>query len=300
MKMNDPVRAKKAWIRLVAALVAAVVLLAVSGFGVFKMLGTPKSLMVDWSAMMPAEGSAEPEPAAGAQLGDYVEHEVNLILSNFAEGYHGDTVRERYAVVPVNGQLVAFCFPQRWLESEQAIADATQNLLNGIEQYIDKYIVVRGTVKALPEKVSAELYSWFGENQEWMTAAGLIQETDDASHVLADYMVEVDAVGSFNVGAVLALTAAAGLCLLYALYELIRILAKGYAPKEIPETGEENTDDIEVEITESDPETGEDVTDIEVEIIESDPETGEDVTDIEAEIVVETPAQEEPTEDADA
>ena len=39
MKVNDPIRVKKATIRLVAALLAAVVLLAVSGFGIFKMLG---------------------------------------------------------------------------------------------------------------------------------------------------------------------------------------------------------------------------------------------------------------------
>ena len=41
MKQNDPVRVKKATMRLIAALLAAVVLLAVSGFGIFKMLGTP-------------------------------------------------------------------------------------------------------------------------------------------------------------------------------------------------------------------------------------------------------------------
>ena len=35
MKTNDPIRVKKAWTRLIAALIAAVVLLAVSGFGVF-------------------------------------------------------------------------------------------------------------------------------------------------------------------------------------------------------------------------------------------------------------------------
>ena len=74
MKQNDPVRVKKATMRLIAALLAAVVLLAVSGFGIFKMLGTPKSLTADMS-MLPAEGSVE-EEAPGAQVGDYVEHEI--------------------------------------------------------------------------------------------------------------------------------------------------------------------------------------------------------------------------------
>ena len=281
MKQNDPIRVKKATTRLIAAQLAALVLLAVSGFGIFKMLGTPKSLTVDYSDLSyDVEGSAEPEPAnTGAQVGDYVEHEVNLILKNFAEGTRGGTVRERYAVVPVQGKLVAFRFPQRWLESEQAVVDATQDLLNGVGQYIDKYIVVRGTVQALPEAVSGELYSWFADNQQWMQQGGLISSEQDAAASLADYMVSVDSVGKMPIGAVVGLTAAAALCLLYALYELIRILAKGYAVKqaeaETVSESEENAsaseeEGIEVEITEEDPETGEDVTDLEVEIVEEE------------------------------
>ena len=204
MKQNDPIRVKKATARLIAALLAALVLLAVSGFGIFKMLGTPKSLMADYSDMSyDVEGSAEPEPVkSGAQVGDYVQHEVNLILKNFAEGTRGGAVRERYAVVPVQGKLVAFRFPQRWLESEQAIVDATQELLNGAAQYIDKYIVVRGTVQTMPEDVAGELYSWFADNQEWMTQAGLISSEQDAAASLADYMVSVDSVGKLPIGAV--------------------------------------------------------------------------------------------------
>ena len=285
MKQNDPIRVKKAATRLVAALLAALVLLAVSGFGIFKMLGTPKSLTADYSDMSyDVEGSAEPEPVkTGAQVGDYVQHEVNLILKNFAEGTRGGTVRERYAVVPVQGKLVAFRFPQRWLESEQAIVDATQELLNGTAQYIDKYVVVRGTVQQLPEDVSGELYSWFADNQQWMQQGGLISSEQDAAATLADYMVSVDSVGKLPIGAVVGLTAAAGVCLLYALYELIRILARGYAVKQpeeetVSEPGETASeaeeDGIEVEITEEDPETGEDVTDLEVEIVEE--ETAED------------------------
>ena len=84
-------------------------------------------------------------------------------------------------------------------------------------------------------------------------------------------MVAVDQVGRLPIGAVIGLTAAAGVCLLYALYELIRILAKGYAVKRPePEAAEAPEDGIEVEITESDPETGEDVTDLEVEIVEEE------------------------------
>ena len=294
MKVNDPIRVKKATTRLIAALLAALVLLAVSGFGIFKMLGTPKSLTVDYSDLSyDVEGSAEPEPEkTGAQVGDFVEHEVNLILKNFAEGTRGGTVRERYAVVPVQGKLVAFRFPQRWLASEQAIVDATQELLNGTAQYIDKYIVVRGTVQQLPEDVSGELYSWFADNQQWMQQGGLISSEQDAAASLADYMVSVDSVGKMPIGAVVGLTAAAALCLLYALYELIRILVKGYAVKQAEAETVSESEENASESEETDSAAEEEG--IEVEITEQDPETGEDVTDLEVEIV------EEETDDADA
>lgn len=279
MNKNDPVRAKKAWIRLIAAVVAAVILLAVSNFGIFKMLGKPGSLMTNELVTVDPEGSGEAESAGtGAQPGDFVEHEVYLILKNFAEGTRGDQVVERYGVVPVNGKLVAFSFPQRWLDSEKAIVDATQDLLNGVATQIDKYIIVRGTVQPLSESVAEQLYSWFGENQEWLEQGGLVPQTDDAGQVLADYVVRVDRVGSMPMALVVALTAAAGLCLLYALYELIRILVGGYAEKtaalsddETQEPADADDSDIEVEITETDPESGEDVTDIEVEITEEEP-----------------------------
>ena len=278
---NDPIRARNAWIRLACAVLAAVLLLAVSG--AVKLLSSPKSLQPEAVTTLEIVGSEEPEPE-GTQPGDYVEHEVFLILKNFAEGSRGGKVVERYAVVPVNGELMTFCFPQRWLESEQSIVDATQDLLNGVSYQIDKYIVVRGTVCPITESVSAELYSWFGENQSWLTQGGLIPQTEDAAEVLSDQMVVVDQVGRLPMGWAIACIAAAGLCLLYALVTLIRILAGRYPAKAAPIDYENfpqpirsadaeaaDEDGIEVEITESDPETGEDVTDLEVEIVEEEP-----------------------------
>ncbi len=293
-KTNDPKRERSAWIRCCVAVLLAVILLAVSGFGIFKMLGTPADFA---SIEMPSDQTLEPMGSAdgetamlpASQVGDYVQHEIFLLLANYAEGSRGDTVTERYAVVPVSGKMVTFCFPQRWFESESAIYQATQDLLSGNTYSIDSYIRVTGTVAELPESVSTELYNWFGENKEWMEQGGLIPESDDYADVLSDLMVKVDYVGRFSQTVVVALTALAGLCLLYALYELIRILAKGYAPKQaetpvetMPEEPAEDEEGIEVEITESDPETGEDVTDLEVEIVEENPETESEEPDGEA------------------
>ena len=77
-KTNDPVRVKNAWLRFGAAVLAAVILLAVSGFGIFSLL----------------QGGKTFHTAEDLQVGDYVQDQVDLILANFAEGYHGNTVRE--------------------------------------------------------------------------------------------------------------------------------------------------------------------------------------------------------------
>ena len=287
-KTNDPKRERSAWIRCCAAVLLAVILLAVSGFGIFKMLGTPKDFTAietpDTEAAEPMGSTEDGETATipASQVGDYVQSEVFLDLGRFAEGTRGDTVTERYIVVPVNGKMVAFCFPQRWFDSEDAIYQATQNLLTGTG-FDGSYIRVTGTVTELPEDVSTQLYDWFSENKEWLEQGGLIPQTDDYADVLLDRMVKVDYVGHFTQTVVVVLSVLAGLCLLYALYELIRILCKGYAVKqteEAPELAEleesdEDDESIEVEITESDPETGEDVTDVEVEITEEAPEAAE-------------------------
>lgn len=287
-KTNDPKRVRSAWIRCCAAVVLAAILLAVSGFGIFKMLGTPKDFTAietpDTEAAEPVGSAEEGETAMipASKAGDYVQSEVFLDLARFAEGSRDGNVTERYVVVPVNGKMVAFCFPQRWFDSEEAIYQATQNILTGTG-FDGSYIRVTGTVTEMPESVSTQLYDWFSENKEWMEQGGLIPETDDYANVLHNLMVKVDYVGHFSQTVVVVLTVLAGLCLLYALYELIRILCKGYAvkqPEEAVETSEpeesaEDDENIEVEITESDPETGEDVTDVEVEITEEAPEVTE-------------------------
>lgn len=275
-KVNDPKRERGAWIRCCVSVLLAVILLAVSGFGIFKMLSTPAVFQsidgTEEQAGDPTGSVADIETVTipASAVGDYVQSEVYLLLDHFAEGSRGDTVTERYAVVPVSGKMVAFCFPARWFDSENAIYEATQGLLTGTSYYIDSYIRVTGTVAEMPERVSEQFYDWFSENKEWMEQGGLIAASDDYADTLSDVMVKVDYVGHFSQTAVIVLTVLAGLCLLYAIYELISILAKGYAPKAAPaaEADEVDEDGIEVEITESDPETGEDVTDVDVEIVE--------------------------------
>ena len=236
---NDPIRLRHALIRLAAAVLAAVLLLTVSGFGVFKLLRGSKSF------------AAIDE----VQVGDYVEHKVYLNLGYCASGYHHGRITEKYAVIPVNGQMVAFCFPSRWFDSADTIQSVTSDLRNGKASTIDKYILVTGTVKAVPEAVSSQLYSWFGENKDWMEQSGLIGEVEDYADVLPDVMVYVDTVGSMSVGWVIALSVVAALCLIYAIIVLVRIARKKYGKPDITveiteDSADVSEDGITVEITE--------------------------------------------------
>lgn len=269
---NDPIRLRHALIRLIAAVLAAVILLAVSGFGVFKLLRGGKTF------------TAIDE----VQAGDYVEHEVYLNLGYFASGYHGDSVTEKYAVVPVNGQMVAFRFPTRWFDSADTIQTNTANLISGAASTIDEYIRVTGTVKAMPEDVSSQLYSWFGENKDWMTQIGLVGEVEDYADILPDVVIYVDAVGFMSSGWVVAFSVVAALCLVYAIVVLVRIALKKY-----------RTPDITVEITEaSADDAGMDA--IEEAETAGIPESSEAASAEPEEAVEEPPAEKEETLDEDA
>lgn len=223
-EQNDPIRLRHALIRLIAAVLAAVLLLALSGFGVFKLL----------------RGGTAFTAIDEVQAGDYVEHDVYLNLGYFASGYRGETATEKYAVVPVNGQMVAFRFPSRWFASADTIQRNTASLLSGTAYSIDQYIRVTGTVKAMPEDVSSQLYSWFGKTKDSLEQLGLIGEVEDYADILPDVMICVDTVGSLSCGWVVAFSVIAALCLVYAIVVLVRIALKKY-----------HAPDITVEITEA-------------------------------------------------
>lgn len=216
-EQNDPVRLRRARTRLLAALLAAVLLLAIPGFSIIRILAGP----------------AEFESLDEVAPGDYVQDEVYLLMGYCAAGYRGETVTEQYAVVPVNGKLAVFCFPSRWLDSADEIYSSTQSLLSGSSSSIDKYLRVTGTVKTMPEDVSAQLYSWFSDNQDWLEQLGLVSDSSDAADYLADVVVYVDEAGGLPVTAVEVMFLCAVACLIYAVIVLVRILRRRYAAPDI-------------------------------------------------------------------
>lgn len=222
------VRARHALRRGVAGLLAAIVLLAVSGFGVFRI----------------ARGAQEISGTFDADPGTFVQHDIVFILNTFSDPNGGSA---QYGVVPIGGKLVAFRFPARWNASVKTIADATTSVLSGQSYSVDSFIRVTGTVKTMPEAVSSALYDWYTENHAYLQQIGAIGDSDDAADYLPDAIVRVDTVGSIPQGWVEGLTVAAVACLIYAIVVLIRILCGKYEQEKLP--------DITFELVDMTPET---------------------------------------------
>lgn len=212
----------------IAGVLAAVVLLAASGFGVFRL----------------GRGAQSISGAFNADPGTFVQHDIVFILNTFDDPAGGSA---QYAVVPIGGQLVAFRFPARWDASVQTIADATTSILQGQSYSVDSFIRVTGTVKAMPEDVSSALYSWYTDNHDYLQQIGAIGDSDDAADYLPDAIVRVDYVGGIPQGWVEGLTVAAAACLIYAIVVFIRILCGKYDEQKLP--------DITFELVDMTPET---------------------------------------------
>ncbi len=222
------VRARHALRRGVAGLLAAIVLLAVSGFGVFRI----------------ARGAQEIAGTFDADPGTFVQHDIVFILNTFSDPNGGSA---QYGVVPIGGKLVAFRFPARWNASVKTISDATTSVLSGQSYSVDSFIRVTGTVKTMPDAVSSALYDWYTENHAYLQQIGAIGDSDDAADYLPDEIVRVDTVGSIPQGWVEGLTVAAVACLIYAIVVLIRILCGKYEQEKLP--------DITFELVDMTPET---------------------------------------------
>lgn len=212
----------------VAGLLAAIVLLAASGFGVFRL----------------GRGAQEIAGTFDADPGTFVQHDIVFILNTFSDPNGGSA---QYGVVPIGGKLVAFRFPARWNASVKTIADATNSVLQGQSYSVDSFIRVTGTVKTMPEDVSSALYSWYTDNHDYLQQIGAIGDSDDAADYLPDAIVCVDTVGSIPQGWVEGLTVAAVACLIYTIVVLIRILCGKYDEVKLP--------DITFELVDMTPET---------------------------------------------
>lgn len=240
-------RLHKALIRAGAALLAALLLLAVTKFSIVDLL----------------KGAQESDSVQDEEIGTFVKRDVFAILGFFdakadestdagttedasiSESLTpADSTSGEYALVPMGGKFVTVHFTKRYLDSAYAIEAQTYGYINGSVSTLDSYVKIEGTTETLSEALSTQMYDWFALNKDWMVQAGVIADADDNAAYLSDVVLEVDTVKGMSEGLVYALTGLAAACVLYILAELI-LMATGFylrAPKK-KSSEEDNAED---------------------------------------------------------
>lgn len=243
-------------VRCITAAALAVILLCVTGFGAFKLMFGGADLT-----------------AGNYAKGKYLTFNVDTIIDYLAEDFDtdGETVTGRYAIVPVDGSLAIVHLPQRYLESGDTIAVQTYYALYGYTT-ADQYFVASGAVKAAPEEIASQFGEWFNSNILALYQMGFVTSVDEPAF---DLMVEVDSTGLFGDAMTIVISAIAGLCLVWAVIELVmmkrRRAAEGISveifdmneedgellPEEPSDMAEEAAEEIKPEETEENSEEDE-------------------------------------------
>lgn len=203
-------RLKKALIRSLAAFAAALLLLGVTRLSIVNLL----------------KGPAEITDLHNAGQGDFVKFGVSAIMGFYDEN-NASGEKGVYAILPMQGKFVTLRLSPRYLESAEAVKAQSLDLLNGLSADMDKYFLVEGTVKTLPEPLHDQLYRWFEGQKTWMQEIGLLPEITDSAVYLSNVVLEVDSVNGMNEGLVLAFSGLSALLLLYVLAELV-LMASGF------------------------------------------------------------------------
>lgn len=220
----------KALIRVGAAFVAALLLLAVTRLSIVDLI----------------KGAKAADAVQDEEIGSFVKRDVFAILgfidAKTADAAATDTTTDtsttgsltpadstsgEYALVPMGGKFVTVHFTKRYLESAYAIEAQTYSYINGGVSTLDSYVTVEGTTKTISEDLSTKMYDWFALNKDWMVQAGVISDIDDNATYLSDVVFEVDTVKGQSEVFVIVLTGLAALCVLYIIVELI-LMATGF------------------------------------------------------------------------
>lgn len=232
-KSKKPHDLKNALIRCGAALLAAVVLLAVTGFSIIDLI----------------KGAEKKSSLDEEEDGSFVMCDIAAVFGTYGE----DPTDYSYSVVPVGSKMVTVRFTKRYFDSAEKLVKETYNYVDGVIPYLDKYAVVQGTVEELDEEQSGRMYDWFAANKETMVKKGMIVDTEDAADYLSDKMLTVDTVNGRNQTLVLILTGLSLLFVLYIIAELVLMSIGFYKDKSGKnEADEALTDAQETDAAESD------------------------------------------------
>lgn len=203
---------RAAIIRLASAVVLSVLLLAICSFAPIKLIS----------------GAKQTKAIQDNEFGDFVRRDIYSVLGFYADDKKDGEVTGRYAVVPMNGQLVTVHFTRRYLESADAVCDATYEFINGNRESLNVYCTVEGTVEELDNDASGLMYDWFSLNYDQLVEMKMIAETDDYADYVTDYVLQVDTVDGRSMTFVTIMGVLSATLLAYAIVELILILSGFY------------------------------------------------------------------------
>lgn len=201
--------------RMGVALVIAVVLLAVTGFGFVPMLTDPV------------------EVTDGTQLADssYVSCDLSYVMTVCGEEVkeNGDVVAY-YAIAPIGNRFVVLRFPAELHSDVLSMTDATLAYLGGESSVMKIHMPVEGMVSQGSVAVYSLLSQWFESNKEWMSNAGVVGASPLAEDYLVSEVIEVDRLGALSGEYTVALSVLALLLVVYAVVELCFMGKKKDAP----------------------------------------------------------------------
>lgn len=197
-------RKKFARFRGAAAVVLAVLLLSVTGFGATRMLGGP-------------------EPVTdGKELknGAYVSASLTYVMDVIGVEKNGaGGTAAYYAVAPIGDVFVTIRFPAPDAENMMTLEDATDDYLTGISPTLPFRLTVSGAVKHLTEEEAGLLARWFEENAAWMSRAGVITAVENYGDYLSGVMIDAGGIGTVSKGLAAAAGIAAAALMVYAAAE---------------------------------------------------------------------------------
>lgn len=204
---------RAAIIRLASAVALSALLLAICSFAPIKLIS----------------GAKQTKAIQDNEFGDFVCRDIYAVLGFYADDKNSDgEVTGRYGVVPMNGQLVTVHFTRRYLESADAVCDATYEFINGNRGSLDVYCAVEGTVSELDNDASGLMYDWFSLNYNQLVEMKMIAETDDYADYVTDYVLMVDTVNGRSMTFVTIIGVLSAALLAYAIVELMLILSGFY------------------------------------------------------------------------
>jgi hypothetical protein len=124
--------------------------------------------------------------------------------------------------------LLQVHFTRRYLDSADAVCDATYDFINGNRETLDVYCAVEGTVAELDNDASGLMYDWFALNYDQLVEMNMIAETDDYADYVTDYVLLVDTVDGRSTAYVTTIGIISAALLAYAIVELTLILSGFY------------------------------------------------------------------------